>query len=280
MGINLSAIKVFLHETQRLAFHGRLLTLGRQDVFVTQPEMLNAFAEFKRKPAREVSPQLSRKESFSEHGFISDDYLFSALGFSECKALDASTYEDADYVFDLNKPNPPDDLLNQWDVVFDGGTVEHVFNIPNAFANIFSLLRVGGRIIHIAPSSNHIDHGFYMFSPTLFWDYYNANSFDVNICQVFRYTRNLYAGAWEVCDYVPGGLIRVSMGGLDDALYGVIFIATKRPDSTCDVVPQQGKYLSGLWKQRTGSEITRSVEDLIEPNFSGQGLGLRVKYRL
>jgi len=275
MGINKSAAKVFLHESKRLELQGRLLTLGRQDVFLTTSELHGIIDAFGRKPVKEVMPVLSRKEELAKSGLISDQYLFSALGFSECMALDASSYEDADVVFDLNKPEPPRELMGQWDAVFDGGTIEHVFHVPNALSNIHKLLRVGGRVIHIAPSSNHMDHGFYMFSPTLFWDYYRANGWDINACQVFRYTTDLYAGDWQICDYVPGGLTRISMGGLDDALYGVILIATKTEKSTCDVIPQQGLYRDDLWQGKLGN-----VEAALDPNFSGKGLGLKVKMLL
>src|SRR5258706_3246646 len=258
MGINKSAIKVFLHESQRRGLLGRLLTLGRQDVYVTAEELRGTMAEFGGRPVRELRSPLSKKANFAKSNYVSDEYLFSALGFSEWQALDASSYEEADFVFVLNRLDLSDALVNHWDAIFDGGTIEHVFHLPNALRNIFRLLRIGGRIIHIAPSSNHIDHGFYMFSPTLFWDYYTANDFEINACQVFRYTQDLYAGAWQVCDYVPGGLVRVSMGGLDDALYGVILIATKTPKFTCDVVPQQGLYAEHPWESKSAD-----VEDAL-----------------
>ena len=62
-------------------------------------------------------------------------------------------------------------------MIIDGGTMEHIFHIPNVLNNIYRMLRVGGRIIHISPSSNYVDHGFYSFSPTLFYDFYQTNKF-------------------------------------------------------------------------------------------------------
>lgn len=287
--------------------HGRILTLGRQDVFVTHAELLKLMQEFGRGPLRQAAQVLSRKEQEAREGLISDQFLFDALGFSECLSMDASNYESADIIFDLNKPNTPADLASQWEVVLDGGTMEHVFHVPNFLANIFRLLKVGGRVIHMAPSSNHIDHGFYMFSPTLFWDYYTANNFEINVCQVFRYTTNLYDGLWEVSDYVPGALTPVSLGGLDDALYGVILIATKRERSTCDVIPQQGVYKDGRWQSKPSNaeeatapnaDETASPQAQIAARYASpwerikrrllgpvpspppKGLGLKIRYRL
>jgi hypothetical protein len=280
MGINKSAVKVFLQESDRRPFSGRLLTLGKQDVYVTEPELKKIFAGYKRSLSVNGGLALSAKLDMAKSGFLSDMGLFSMLGFSQISSMDASLYEGADYVHDLNLLSPPEELQEACDCIFDGGTIEHVFHVPNALANIFTLLRVGGRIIHIAPSSNHIDHGFYMFSPTFFWDYYRANGYEINVCEVFRYTTDLYDGDWLVSDYVPGGLHRVSMGGLDDALYGVILIATKTEQTRCDVIPQQGMYSDDLWKGKSANGITRRVEDVIDPNFKEKGLGLKIKSRL
>lgn len=279
MGISKNAVRMFLHEAQRSPLSGSLLTLGAQDVFVTPAELHTCFAEFGREVPPEIPVSLSPKPDLAKGGFVSDRYLYSILGFSEFKSLDASSFEGSDIVFDLNSPDTPAELSNRWDVIFDGGTLEHVFHIPNALANLARCLKVGGRIIHVSPSSNHMDHGFYMFSPTFFWDYYRANKFDVHACQVFRYMPGLDTG-WIVSDYVPGSLTRVSMGGLDDALYGIIMIAAKSGHSTSGVIPQQGLYADELWKSDVGTERQAAIAAALDPSFTGKGLGLRVKYKL
>jgi hypothetical protein len=280
VGISRNAIGVFLHEAKRAEMRGSILTLGRQDVFITREQLLEIMQSFDMKPVREAGQILSRKASEAAGGLISDQNLFQALGFSECKASDASGYEDADIIFDLNQPETPPELAGRWDMVFDGGTIEHVFHMPNVFANIFRFLKVGGRIVHMAPSANHMDHGFYMFSPVLFWNYYNANGFDVNVCQVFRYTTDLYGGLWEVSDYYPGALDRIRFGGLDDALYGIILIATKTKHSTSDVVPRQadGGQMLSFW-DRVKRRIFGSSAAPPHPPRT-KGLGLKVRYRI
>ena len=81
----------------------------------------------------------------------------------------------------------PPELKEAFHVVLDPGSIDHVFYLPNSLKNIFQMLKIGGRCIHISPSSNHIDHGFYMFSPTLFWDYYTENKFSLNSINVIQY---------------------------------------------------------------------------------------------
>src|SRR5687767_7219544 len=99
---------------------GRILSLGRQDVFVTRPQLIDLMREFGLTPVRHAERMLSRKESEAKGGLISDEYLFQALGFTECKASDASSYEDADFILDLNSPETPAEMVNRWDVVLDG----------------------------------------------------------------------------------------------------------------------------------------------------------------
>ena len=40
------------------------------------------------------------------------------------------------------------------DLVIDGGTIEHVFHIPNVLQNFHELLNINGRIIHFTKAIN------------------------------------------------------------------------------------------------------------------------------
>ena len=162
------------------------------------------------------------------------------MGFEAVESLDYSDFEGATHVVDLNKDGLPPGLDQKFDVLLDSGTLEHVFHIPNALKNIVSLVKVGGRVIFLSPSSNHLDHGFYMFSPTFFVDFFSANHFQIDKCYVVRYSPNLN-DLWDVYEY--GGDWRdLHIGGLDDKPYAIFFVATRLPESTGTVVPQQGYY--------------------------------------
>ncbi len=240
MGIAKAPAKILLLEARRRPLEGRVLTLGRQDIWVSHKMLREMSAEVGAPLRDAASISLSDKPAFAAQGLLSDRSFFQLLGFSNVESMDYSDYEGADHIVDLNNARMPDNFIGMFDFIVDGGTIEHVFHLPNVLNNIFSMLRVGGRILHLAPSSNHIDHGFYMFSPTLFMDFYTANKFEVNLSQVFRYTQRHDVDPWEASDYEPGCLEPVSFGGLDDSLYGVIFMATKTIDSTGNTVPQQG----------------------------------------
>ena len=90
-------------------------------------------------------------------------------------SLDFSSYEGATIVHDLQQPIT-DTLRNKYDLVFDGGTLEHVFNLPVAMANLIELARVGGLIYSHSPSNNLSGHGLYQFSPELLYRVMSHNN--------------------------------------------------------------------------------------------------------
>jgi SAM-dependent methyltransferase len=217
------------------------MTLGRQDVFVSfrELEQQAALAGFALSPA---VPEPAPKPEAAAAGYISDGCLLRSLGFSGVHTADVSDYEGAEWVLDLNAPELPAELTGAFDVVLDSGTLEHVFHVPHALRSVVRLLRPGGRVIHIAPSSNHMDHGFFMFSPTLFADYYRANGFTINRLQILRYTHPLLTSPWLLYDYPLDNPHIIEFGRLDRALYAIVCVATKGPTSTGDCVPQQSMY--------------------------------------
>jgi SAM-dependent methyltransferase len=94
--------------------------------------------------------------------------LFEALGSTEFHELDHSDYEGADIAHDLNMPLRSE-LASKFDVVFDGGTLEHVFNVAEGLRSCMRMLKVGGHFIGHSPANNWFGHGFYQFSPEFFW---------------------------------------------------------------------------------------------------------------
>lgn len=77
---------------------------------------------------------------------------------------------------DLNRPLR---LAHSYDVVINHGTAEHVFNIAQVFKSMHDACKVGGLLIHDAPFTGWIDHGFYCLQPTLFYDLAAVNGYDV-----------------------------------------------------------------------------------------------------
>lgn len=257
MGISKSALKLLMQEGAKRSFKGKsILQLGRQHTFLTF-ETITKVAKQTNFPLSEVD---AIRFSFDTHlaasNFIDDITLFTLLGFSTIHSLDVSSYEAASIVHDLNMPISSESY-NQYDVIFDGGTLEHVFNVPQVFNNIHNLLKENGIIIHASPSHNHVDHGFYMFSPTLFSDYYSENSYKILTSYVFEYGFENNTN-WKVFEYKPGCLEHLSFGGFGRKMLGIWFVAEKQSCSTCGVIPQQGACSKELAIKEVSSEFSPS----------------------
>jgi hypothetical protein len=75
-------------------------------------------------------------------------------------------------------------------LVFDGGTLEHIFDYPAALKHCLELLRVGGHFITITPANGQMGHGFYQFSPELFFGIFNRqNGFVLRKIILFEITK-------------------------------------------------------------------------------------------
>ena len=100
-----------------------------------------------------------------------------------------------------------------------------------------------GRIIHDSPTAGLIDHGFYNIQPTLYYDFYKANEFELNKMCISRQTNDLMlTHLWEHIDYIPGMYDLHSAMLNDSKLYQTFFIATKRNTFKEMKVPQQSMW--------------------------------------
>jgi len=105
--------------------------------------------------------------------------LFDLLGAKRVSSLDVSDFEGATIIHDLNHPLPTS-LANRFSVVLEGGTIEHVFNVPQAFKNCMEMVRVGGHFIHVNPANNYMGHGFWQFCPELIYRIFSLeNGFQI-----------------------------------------------------------------------------------------------------
>lgn len=83
---------------------------------------------------------------------------------------------------DLNFPLATD-LVGQFDIVLDPGTIEHCFNVGQAFQNCRAACKRGGVIIHENPLSM-VNHGFWNINPGTYCDFYGEDQI-VFMAQVY-----------------------------------------------------------------------------------------------
>ncbi len=260
MGIPRGTARLLLDEARERPFSGTLLELGRMTVYVTETELREWAREQGVGLAAIDSVALSHQPELAAHGCLDDRSLFRLLGFDRVESADVSAWEGADHVFDLNEPVPAG-LVGRYDTVFEAGTIQHVFDLRQVFANLHALLREGGRVVHgMAPSSNHVDHGFHMFSPTLFHDFYSANGWRIEAFYFFEFFSYWHRGRfqstrWKVRPYSPGVLDALAYGGFSWKQVGLFVVATKTAGSTADRVPQQSLF------SRTPPAVRRSAAE-------------------
>jgi hypothetical protein len=253
MAINPSDLPLLIDVAKASPFHGSLLTLGRQEVLITN-RALQKVAKILSFELADVGTAAGDGGDQGREAMLSDTELFRSLGFSEVHSMDYSDYENATILHDLNRVDPPEELLERFDVVLDRGTSQHVFHTPNLLSSLVRMTKFGGRIIHFSPSSNHIDLGFYMYSPTLFYDYYTANGLEINRIYLVRQPWLERYPRTDVFAYTPGCLRAISHGGLDDGGYQIFCVVTRKPDSTFDRIPQQSFYVA-KWRQAAAADI-------------------------
>jgi hypothetical protein len=94
--------------------------------------------------------------------------LLEYLGARDVQSLDVSSFENASILHDMNDPIPPT-LRTRFTAVLDVGTLEHVFNYPQALKNAMEMVALDGHFLAVTPANNYMGHGFYQFSPELFF---------------------------------------------------------------------------------------------------------------
>src|SRR5260221_4574216 len=242
MGILRGIASLMIEEHQVRRFGGRLLQLGRQEIFFSAIDLARIAAR------RGFTPHNAAVHAAiaDRRRPLTDLEFFGSFGFAEVAAADYSDFDGAELVYDMNRDDLPDAHRGAYDCVVDGGTMEHVFHAPNFLKNVFGLLRVGGRVIHVSPASNAVDHGFYSFSPCLFYEFYKANGWRIDACKLLNFGSRLLPIRMTAYDYAPPIPRTVLDGYLAGTVHYNFFVATKTPEARGDLVPQQNFY-QDLW---------------------------------
>lgn len=242
MGITRTTAQLLLSEAAKRPFRGSVATLGRQHIYFSLDDLRGWAARDGIPLASGVPVQPHRELHLAERGWVSDETVLASLGFERIVRIDVSNYEEVEVLFDLNAPETPPELCGQFDVILNLGTLEHVFHIPNALAHLHRMLRPGGRIVHLFPSANCLDHGFVCVSPTFVTDYYAANRYRIHEVSLLRYRTDHELSGIDVYDYLQPSPYGCPVGGLDDRIYHTFAVVERGPESTADVVPQQSFY--------------------------------------
>jgi SAM-dependent methyltransferase len=253
MGMDVNAVRFLISAYKSGVRFERAVTLGRLTLFVdekTLPGLRNELLQAAPNPSLDL-------EAYG----VADGVL-SALGAKQVDAIDKLDFEGASVLHDMNLPLS-DQYKEQFDLVYDGGTLEHIFNFPTAIQNAMELVKVGGHLAIQTPTNNWSGHGFYQFSPELYFRVLSEqNGFRIKRMVIFEWGVNKW---YEVSDpatvqsrvYVTNNSRRVSLMILAERVARVPINQTP---------PQQSDYVMQKWT--TGSASAPAKPAIAKPKMT------------
>jgi hypothetical protein len=170
MGIDRTCLNAILKSLSYVNNKKNVMTLGRQQIHTS----------------KEYNPDINNNFNIDLSEIIYGNYcekFFNSIGFENIDSIDNSNYEGAKYVYNLNYPIL-DKFKNKYDYIYDGGTTEHIFNVPQVFENIIDMLSIDGLFVSVTCNNNFSGHGMYQFSPELYLSMFN-NKYGMEILELY-----------------------------------------------------------------------------------------------
>jgi hypothetical protein len=225
MGLDLQTAEFLLHCKNLGVDFERTCTLGRQTVKL-HPSGKKALKKWTAGKANLDTVEFAEP-------------FFTALGATQTFAIDSSSYEGADIIYNLND-NLPAELAGKFSCLIDGGTLEHIFDFPSALAKCMSMVSVGGHLIICNMANNCMGHGFYQLSPELFYSSLTfENGYDLKAVLLYE------SRGWFEC-YNPAKIGCRVQAATKGETY--IFVCAKRVSGAVPLSrpPHQSDYIANL----------------------------------
>jgi hypothetical protein len=162
MGLDVNGTRFLLYARNQGIDFSSTAMIGRQRLHLNAATLTTNLRDFGFEvPAEESVRMMSVEKGYAEP-------FLRQLGAGEIVSFDASDYEGATCIHDFNLPLDKK-FFRRFSVVLDSGTLEHIFNFPQAISNCMEMVDLGGHFLGITPTNNFVGHGFYQFSPELFF---------------------------------------------------------------------------------------------------------------
>ena len=242
MGLDTHALRLLCESQKKGVSFSSTLMIGRQNYYELKASDLSSPLSIKSEDAL----------ALLEQKYI--EPLLKQLSASRIESLDNSQYEEASVIHDLNEPIP-DYLKASFSCVFDCGTIEHVFNFPQAIKNCMEMVAVGGHFLGVTTANNFMGHGFYQFSPEVYYRVFSPeNGYlieDMLLCEIDR------GAPWYRVEDPEGLGHRVEL--INNRPTYIMVVARRVSDvEIFKTTPQQSDYMSawGLNKKSV-SQVNR-----------------------
>ena len=190
MGLDINGTRFLLYARKLGVDFSRTAMIGRQRLNLSAAALRRNLKDFSLAVSATEAEDLMRADNGYAESFL------RKLGAVEIDSFDASAYENATCIHDFNFPLS-EKFFGRFSLVLDGGTLEHIFNFPQAVSNCMRMLEPGGHYLGVTPANNFAGHGFYQFSPELYFRIFSqSNGFAVRQMLAFESERDS-AMAWD-----------------------------------------------------------------------------------
>ncbi len=238
MGLDSNGTKFLFYAKNHGVSFAQTATVGRQKLILDEKRLRENLHRFGHNfSTAEIKNLMTEADGFAEP-------FFKLLGAESIESFDASNYENATHIHDFNTP-VPERFKNKFTVVLDGGTLEHIFNFPTAIKNCLEMVALGGHFLSITPTNNFLGHGFYQFSPELYFRILTAaNGYNLEHMIIFE---DFIGSNWYTVADPDAVRERVTL--INNKPAYLLIIARKIKDLPIFAqVPQQSDYFA-LWQQ-------------------------------
>jgi hypothetical protein len=251
MGFDSNGVRFLIRAKQLKVNFKKVLTIGRQGLHLSNKEIKNLLDE------ADLGSSFDEKDVTDNYA----EWFLKLLGAEITDSLDISDHDGATFLHDLNVPIS-NKIKSKYSLVIDGGSLEHVFNFPIAIKSCMELIENGGYYIGITPTNNFFGHGFYQFSPELYFRIFSeSNGF--KIVNMYFFTSNKGATLYEIKDPLEVKQ-RITM---INAFPSYLFVIAQKVEEkkVFETIPQQSDYEHILWKEKSrrsklkSSKIIQSI---------------------
>lgn len=151
----------------------KICDIGNQEINAAGSSEL--IFEFIKLCAPDTSISIEDIAPFSHHAYMSDIWNLAGIEYICLDVLGG----DKVTMFDLNFDQVPDSMKEQFDIVFNYGTTEHVFNQYNSFKTIHDLTKPSGFMLHCVPMSGFHNHGLFNYNMKFFTQLGKSNYYNL-----------------------------------------------------------------------------------------------------
>jgi 2-polyprenyl-3-methyl-5-hydroxy-6-metoxy-1,4-benzoquinol methylase len=95
----------------------------------------------------------------------------------QCKEYKTLDPDGGDFLYDIQSDLSSMD--EQWDTVFNLGTLEHVWDAHRGYGNAARMVKVGGYFIGHAPVENYNNHGIHVTNCNAILTFFKINGFKI-----------------------------------------------------------------------------------------------------